>query len=237
MEDRTRTEIIVKTLALQIAVIASAGHLASLQRQSKRHSKKVIWDIAWFVAVPIYPVALFIDRVVACADLVRQKGFRSVKLRYCVAGISGAHAELRTAVQQDKPDTAVLLSVSSEDVRRVPLARDWLWVGRLFLLLALTTQSTGTLILSFRRLKANQMGETDIRNAGMALGGLAVQLTSILILSLNERWEVTPEATLHISQHNTTHKRPSIITKLLVTASMLLHSWYFRFHIRDTWIQ
>jgi hypothetical protein len=30
-------------------------------------------------------------------------------------------------------------------------------------------------------------------------------------------------------------KQPSVITKLFVTASVLLHSWYFRFHIRDTW--
>jgi hypothetical protein len=86
-------------------------------------------------------------------------------------------------------------------------------------------QSTGTLVLAFRRLKANQMGETDIRNASMALRRLVVQLISISILLINERWEVTCEATPRVSQANTTMcKQPSVITKLFVTASVLLHS-------------
>jgi hypothetical protein len=71
MEDRTHTEIIMKTLALHIAVVASASHLASLQRQLKPHSKNVLWHIVWFIAVPIYPIALLIDRTVLCANVVR----------------------------------------------------------------------------------------------------------------------------------------------------------------------
>jgi hypothetical protein len=116
MEDRTLTDIIIKTLALHVAVVASASHLVSLQPQSKHHYKSTLWQIVWFIAVLIYSIVLLVDRVVACADLARQKGFRSANLRYCVAYLTGVYAELQPVVQKTDPDTVALLSVGPEDV-------------------------------------------------------------------------------------------------------------------------
>jgi hypothetical protein len=93
LEGRTRTELIVKTIALHVTVLAAAGHLTSLHNQSRKRSKSIIWELCWFIAVPTYPIATLIDRILRCANLLRLKGRQSVNLNYCLSGILGMHTE------------------------------------------------------------------------------------------------------------------------------------------------
>lgn len=236
MEERSRIEIIIKTLAIHIAVIASAGHITSLQRQSQKSIKSTLWQLAWFIAVPKYPIAIFVNHIVEIAIIVRQKGFQVVHLPYYIAGVLGVHAQLKSEVFEEVSESIALFDVSPEDVRRVSLKRDCIWAGRLLLLLTVLTQSSATLLLCIRRLRASQMSEIDIRNGSVACGGVVIQFLSILILLRNERWEVTATASSRVSHSIQTSRspNPTILTKLLVTTSLLLSCWYFRFHIQDT---
>jgi hypothetical protein len=145
------------------------------------------------------------------------------------------HAVKRSSNAEDD-DSVPLLEANLEDICRVPRERDWVWTGRTIVLMGLMVQSVATLILSYRRLHAGQLGEVDIRNAMMALGGVVVHLNSVYILVRNERWEFIPGAVLP----DTLHQMPDdndfgIVATLFVIASTILTSWYFRFHIEDTY--
>jgi hypothetical protein len=228
----------VKTIALYLAVLAAAGHLISLQNQSRKHSKAILWQLAWFVAVPTYPIATLIDRVFRCANIIRQKGRQSVSLSYCLNRILGMHAEKRLAIGQDSVDSIPLLEARPEDVRSVSQKRDWFWTGRIIILMGLMTQSVATLVLSNRRLNAGHLGEIDIRNAMMAFGGLVVQLISACILLRSERWELIPGTIPpNAPTQPASGKNLGIIASLFIIVSTIVNSWYFRFHIRDTYNQ
>ncbi|KAF2676259.1 hypothetical protein K458DRAFT_397146 [Lentithecium fluviatile CBS 122367] len=238
--ERTRVELIVKTLALHLAVISSAGHLTSLQNQSRRHSRATLWQLAWLIAVPTYPIATLVDRSIRCARMMRKEGRQSVSLGYCLGAVSGMHAEKRLVVAggEEHVESVPLIEVRVGDVRSIRQARDWVWIGRMVILLALMTQSVATLVLSGRRLNAEQLCEIDIRNAMMALGGLFVQLISAFILLRNERWEFIPGIEHAGPSIGISHGEDlGIVATVLITLSTMVNSWYFRFHMKDTYAQ
>jgi hypothetical protein len=238
MEERTQTEVIIKTLALHFAVIASTGHLMSLQKQSNKRSKEMLWNIAWFIAVPTYPMALFFDRLVQCLIILLRKDRPSVNLSYCVGGLLGLHAEVRMAPNAEIHDTVPLFNVPLRNVKRVKEDRNAVWIGRYTVLLFLMAQTIATLVLSGRRFKEMEMCETDVRNASVAFGGLIVQLISASILLMNERWEyVHRPGEEFVVPHMAGLRQPSsAIVRIILTISILVNSWYFRFHIRDTYM-
>ncbi|ORY16916.1 hypothetical protein BCR34DRAFT_597308 [Clohesyomyces aquaticus] len=231
---RTRTEIIIKTVALQVAVIAAAGHLNSLQNVSRKRWRAILWEMAWFIAVPMYHIAALLNRTVQCIGIIRRIGRRSVSVGYCVSGILGLHATHRTGHDDDKFDSLPLFSIPLEDVRRVRKDRGLFWVGRVVVLAASITQAVATLVLSGRRLSNGQLGEIDIRNAAVALGGLLVQLMGLAILLRSERWEINGDdvtTVLGVAQQREEH---GLVSQIIMTASIVATSWYFRFHILDT---
>jgi hypothetical protein len=146
------------------------------------------------------------------------------------------HAE-RMLIGQNVSGSNPLLEARPEDVRSVALKRDWLWIGRLTVLSALITQSVATIVLSARRLKAGSLSEIDIRNAVMALGGLTVQLISLFILLLSQRWEYIPAAASSPVIWTNNNNDLGAMAKISIAASTMLNSWYFRFHIWDTYAQ
>jgi hypothetical protein len=138
--------------------------LASLQNQSQKRSKAMLWQLAWFMAVLTYPTATLINRVLQCFRIVRQKGRQSTSLGYCIGGILGMHVETHAMLgEDDGVDFMPLFEARPEDVRSVVQKRDWFWIGRMVVLAALMTQSVATLVLSGRRLNAGELGEVDIR--------------------------------------------------------------------------
>ena len=105
--------------------------------------------------------------------------------------------------------------------------------GRLAVLFFLTIQSSATLVLSARRMKADQMSEIDIRNAWVALGGVVVHLNSAAILLMHDRWRCLPGIAITTpSTPLTAEERPGILARVVVTAT-ILNCWYFRLHTRD----
>lgn len=187
MEERTQTEVIIRTAALHVAVIASIGHLMSLQCQINERSKEVLWSFASFIPAPTYPVALFLDRLVQCLGLLLRKDCPAVNLSYCIGGLLGLHAEVRMAPNAEAHDSVPHFDVPLRDAQRRRQSRDGLWIGRYIVFIFLVAQTGATLLLSSRRCKAKQMGEIDIRNGSVALGGLIVQLMSAFILLTNNR--------------------------------------------------
>jgi hypothetical protein len=238
MEERTQTEVIIKTIALHVTVIASAGHLMSLQRQSNKRSKEMIWNLAWFIAVPAYPLGLFFDRLVQCFSLLLRKDRSPVSLSYCIGGLLGLHAVVQTMPSAGILDSISLFDVPLRNIKKVRENRDAIWIGRYTILLFLMAQTVATLVLSGRRFKADQMSEIDVRNASVAFGGLIVQLLSACILFMNERWEYIqrPGGEFVIPHVPEPRQPPSVIMRIIVTASVLVDSWYFRYHIRDTYL-
>lgn len=98
------------------------------------------------------------------------------------------------------------------------------------------------------------MGETDIRNAWIAMGGLLTHVMSIAIVLRGNRWkhatrpvqaatttsenvkplafpEKTPDRLKRLKSGN--ESELGVTSRLIVTAT-ILNCWYFRFHIRDT---
>jgi hypothetical protein len=148
-------------------------------------------------------------------------------------------AERRTVVGPDPGESVPLFEVRAGDVRRVQQKRGWVWGGRLMVLAALMVQSVGTLVLAIRRMEAKQLGEIDVRNAMMAVGGFVIQLQSAGILLRSEHWEfVSGPAQAPTSRVRPwTRKHLGITATVFVTLSAMLNSWYFRFHVKDTYSQ
>jgi len=240
MDGRTPTEVIVKTIALHIAVVASAGHLMSLQRMSTKSTRRIVRYFLWFLIVPTFPFAELADRFIRCARVLHGslRARSSVDVSYCLGGLLGVHAELRPLPGIEQCASVPLFDVPIKDLRKVPQDRGWLWIGRYTVLLCLMAQSAATLVLSGRRLKADALSEVDVRNASVALGGVVVQIMSTCILLMNQRWEYEPSPTeaAMISVVADDKQPLSATTRLIVTTFILLNSWYFRFHIRDTYL-
>ena len=247
MTDRTVTELAIKTAALVIATTAAAAHLITLQSHSWSQPKKALWQLAWFVAVPTYSLALLLDRTYKVARLCFSKACPRLTLSYCIDAILGLHVE---PIGEEEGVTIPLLDVSCEELREVTQPRNIQWFGRLFLLLCILTQSVGTIVLSVRRLQHFQMGETDIRNAWTAVGGTLVTSISIAIMLRNKRWEHAPiiqpgnstNSTTRPSTQCKTRSQPGVIGRLIITLTVL-NTWYFRYQIvetferaRSTWV-
>jgi hypothetical protein len=225
MDDRTRTELIVKSIALHIAVLISAGHLMSLQKRSWNRTKDALGQLAWFIAVPTYPFALLIDRAIRVARLLFLEGRARLSWSYCLDGVLRLHVETRS---ETHPSSVALLAI--------------LGYGRLFVLFCLMAQAVGTLVLSGRRIRAGQMGDMDIRNAWMAFRGLVVQAMSAIIVLTGRRWEHIPrplDATSSnanfrmVTIRNANQGDLGVVARFIVTTTVLSF-WYFRFHIEDT---
>lgn len=248
MDDRTQTELIVKTIALHVAVLTSVGHLMSLQNRSWHRSRDTLWQLAWFIAVPTYPFATLVDRAIRIVRIAFSKGRFQVSLSYCFDSVLGLHVE---TPKREGHTSVALLSVPMRNLRVIPRKRGLPWIGRLVVLLCLMTQAVGTLILSGRRLQADQMGEVDIRNALTSLGGLLVHVMSVIIILRGNRWKYVPTQADTIlapvaspapsSTGTKDDMKPAprddeklgVVARLITTAT-ILNCWYFRFHIRDT---
>lgn len=134
-----------------------------------------------------------------------------------------------------------LLEVPFEEVRRVGRPKTVQWFGRFFVLLCVMTQSVGTIILSVRRLREFEMGETDIRNAWTALGGAIATTISIVIMLRNNHWKHTTSIQPGVPSISTTTRASQykqfedtgFIFKSIVTLT-ILNTWYLRYQICDT---
>jgi hypothetical protein len=239
MDDRTRTELMVKSIALHIAVLISAGHLMSLQKRSWNRTKDALGQLAWFIAVPTYPFALLIDRAIRVARLLFLEGRARPSWSYCLDGVLGLHVETRS---ETHPASVALLAIPCKELQKSAMKRGLLGYGRLFVLFCLMAQAVGTLVLSGRRIRAGQMGDMDIRNAWMAFGGLVVQAMSAIIVLTGRRWEHIPrplDATSSnanfrmVTIRNANQGDLGVVARLIVTTTVL-GFWYFRFHIEDT---
>jgi hypothetical protein len=237
MQERTQAELIVKTVALHLAICMSAGHLMSLQQQSWKRSKSTIWQLSWLLAVSTHPLALVIDRSIRIGRLLLAKGTSRISLSYCVDSVLGVHAK---TIGQDEGSSVPLIDVAFEDLQCLSAKKGLPWIGRLFVLLCLSVQAVGTLVLSGRRLHAGQMGDADIRIAWTAFGGLTINLMSAVIVLKGHRWTYVPAPN---DTHPATQQafsatskqgvRMGIIARLITTGT-ILSSWYFRLHIRHT---
>ncbi|KAF2113877.1 hypothetical protein BDV96DRAFT_601339 [Lophiotrema nucula] len=234
--ERTATEVIIKTVAIHIAVIIAAAHLTTIQRASREHTKALLWRLAWSMAVPTYPIASLLSRALRCAALIERRGRRSVNFRYCVAGILGVHAVAKSNADGQTDRSIPLLQADVKDVRRRPQKWTLVWLGRITVCIIFLTQAAGTLVLAVRRLKQGEIGEIDIRNAVVALGGLTFQLIGVLILILNEEWEFDASEVPSDPAVRRSAKYRGPTFKLLMTASVIVNSWYFRFHIKDVYL-
>lgn len=198
--------------------------------------KKALWQLVWLVAVPTYSLALLLDRSYKIVRLCCAKGHPHVTRSYCTDAILG----LQVAQINDERGTSVpLLDVPCEDLREVTQARNIQWFGRLFLLLCALTQSVGTIVLSVRRLRHFQMGETDIRNAWTAVGCTLVSCISTAIMLRNTCWEHAPTIQpndSNLTEPTTRHRlcaEPGCIGKSIITLKVL-KTWYFRCQIVET---
>jgi hypothetical protein len=186
-------------------------------------------------------VAVTFGRIVQCASNFRQPDYQPASFRYYLGGVLGSHAAFKAEIDHGSNNSIVLLNIPPKDVSRTTKKRDWIWFGRLLLLAAGITQSTATFVLSCRRVGKDRMSEIDIRNGFAAFGGLAVMLSSFLILLLNDQWTCQPSFQPQASANQLAgnlsgNTWPSRFHKASVTLSLLTSTWYLRFHIKDTYM-
>jgi hypothetical protein len=107
-----------------------------------------------------------------------------------------------------------------------------MWVGRLAALLLFVVQAVATLVLFGRRIRQGEVGELDLRNAIVALGGLLIQIQSIGILLMNSTWHYVDDRTLRVQSRENNY---GLFLSLCLTFLLLLNSFYFRNHIVYTY--
>ena len=128
MDDRSQAELVVKTIAFHVAVLASVGHLISLQRQSWHRSRDTIWQLVWFIAVPTYPSALPVERAVQTAKIYISNKPARTSLSHCIDSVLGLHVEMSGG---ENGASIPLLAIPWQDLSRVSQKRKLALLGRL----------------------------------------------------------------------------------------------------------
>lgn len=88
-----------------------------------------------------------------------------------------------SAKSEQMVETGPITKINGDQLRRKRASYNALWLGRVVVLLSLTAQYCGTTVLFIRRAKQSYpilVWDLDIRNLGMALGGLTAVVTSLV---------------------------------------------------------
>jgi hypothetical protein len=96
-------------------------------------------------------------------------------------------------------ETRPLIQVDPSKTSRKRASYNTFWVGRVIVLLAVSTQYCGIVLLWYRRARyAYKIGvwEIDTRNLQMACGGLVAVVISLAISFLNIDWTVKDQPVL-----------------------------------------
>ncbi|KAI9854233.1 MAG: hypothetical protein M1813_001318 [Trichoglossum hirsutum] len=114
---RTRTELIIKTVAIHAAVLIAAGHLITLRKVSRRSRKAAYWQLAWFFVVPTLPIAEILDRLVGCVRLAWCYGRRYGDASYYTSAVLGVQVMAGSA--GDDTGSTPLLEADYRSLQRV----------------------------------------------------------------------------------------------------------------------
>ncbi|KAF2791797.1 hypothetical protein K505DRAFT_388562 [Melanomma pulvis-pyrius CBS 109.77] len=131
-------EILFRSMAIHIAAIASYGHLLSLQHVTKWRSPYSYLSLFLFILFPELSAVQVLFRTLKVS--FRAFRVRKVSIRYFLAACMGMHVA-------DLGCTRPLDELLQEQVECQPRRHGLLWMGRLFLLLALLAQYLGTISL------------------------------------------------------------------------------------------
>ena len=153
---RSRSEMLIKTLALQVACTCAFGHLLSMQRHS---SKTQVTRVCASLLTPGLPIALFVKNTIdtvahAQGQRKRHRDEHSPPLswRYCLSAVLGAQA--LPSDHDGNESKGVSLSATYSATRQFELTSapyDWRLLGRTVMLLAFTVQAGVALAQWVRR--------------------------------------------------------------------------------------
>jgi hypothetical protein len=177
---------LIKSFAIHLTATASLGHLLSLRNTPNRRSTALLLYIITFLLFPLLLVAQLLRQLRSALALNVLRLRPGVTL--CIGICCGVYASKSEETGEPEPLEKVDLNL----LRRGRASYNYLWLGRVVILLALAVQYCGTLFLWYRR--ASRVEATlwaiDTRNLEMALGGLVAVMCSLVISILNTEWEI-----------------------------------------------
>jgi hypothetical protein len=182
-------ETLIKSFAIHFAVAATFGHLMSLRNFPEKHSAHLLLYVLGFFAFPMLPLAQVLRQLrsttVFCFN-GRCRGLTFYLSACC--GVYVAKSETEHIIE-----TKPLIQVDPNKICRKRASYNALWVGRVIVLLAVSTQYCGVALLWYRRARyAYKIGvwEIDTRNLQMVSGGLTAAIISLVISFLNIDWTI-----------------------------------------------
>lgn len=204
---RTVTETTLRSFALHFVATAAFGHLLTLQNRIHTGQKTAALEIVMFIFLPTLPLAQLLQNIYWLfrrrPPYVNVSIYLALALGVKLPGSSDGNG-----------------GVSYHSVIRKTMPYGILWVGRSLVLCALLTQFTGTIFLWYRRAQSpvglhrkffeecqgrpmeskicrdrplwpwNKLWAIDSRNFEVALAGLVIILSSLIIHMLNAEWSL-----------------------------------------------
>jgi len=177
-------ETLIRSLALQIAVVIAFGHLLSLRQISNRWWLVSLLSIIIYILFPTLPVAQLIRNTLSALWRARCK---RVNLAFSLGVSFGMYAATTSG-------SLPMLHFEVSALRRNQKRHDAWFIGRILALLVLLTQLTGTLFLWVRRASVYggpyRLWAIDNRNLEVASCSIVVVFISIAIQCINSTWEM-----------------------------------------------
>lgn len=198
---RTITSILVKTLALRVAVIAAQANLYSLQGRPLQ-SQSLLWRILLSILEPLAPVFDFVAGLYKTLILwirypPRNVRFAALQLFDVHVPIDGSEPAQPKSVPLRccREDSVVI----NESVRGAVAWVTWVWrSARVIATLVVLAQSVSTIFLVIRRFTAIEQGWLliDFWNCVTAVSGSSAAFVSLLIISFSDgrSWIYLPAA-------------------------------------------
>lgn len=210
--ERMLKEVLIRSLAVHIIALSAYGHLLSMQGVASAYHRQEKWRPAImllvFLLVPEVALVQFARRT--CRGVLRWFRNRSSRQQpidswYCVSTSLGNYTSESCVEKKLVP----LHTIHPRNLRYERKSYDFMWLGRLMVLLVLLVQGIGSLGIWYRSYSVyldhwNTFMHFDIQNFRMVLGAFAVAVNSILITFTNLRWhhESTEEVNLSFNAND-----------------------------------
>ncbi len=190
-EDRTLTEVILKTLTTHAFALASYANASTLLRRPLGNG--LAFRVIFFAFVPTLPlVEICINAARALIKFVADfEDEDKLDAWYFLSGALGVHARLPESKKEEtQMQNLPLLQTDRQLLERKPGKLDWAWFGRVLATLFTLTQAVGTIVMWVRRMDSdygNCLG-FDHRNGALGVASAICGTVSLLVLVLRLNW-------------------------------------------------
>src|SRR5947207_12470845 len=144
---RSTKEMLVRSFAIQLVVTASYGHLLSLRNISNKASALLLLYVLGTVFFPTLPLAQLLRHFRSAIARACRDGTLVNRMRFNVSACLGMYGTVSHHDEETKP----ILNFEFPRLRQTRRHYNILWIGRMFVLVALLAQLCGTIVLWVRR--------------------------------------------------------------------------------------